>query len=118
MFRQASIMDMYYIALGSVGAIVTGFHLIIQLILYPPLKIIIYYHQGMSLPIFNILIGSMLNELNNNPNNFTDAISSLCIAFVVVGCINLLSGFLQVRIILYNITVSFLTLEYLIPDNY
>ncbi|RYG70372.1 hypothetical protein EON64_00320 [archaeon] len=51
---------------------------------------------GVSIPLFNVLFGRIIDELNKNPNGFTEAINRLCLSFLVVACANLFSGFLQV----------------------
>lgn len=52
--------------------------------------------SGVSIPIFNVLFGRILDTLNKDPNGFDDAIAFLCISFIVVAAANILSGFLQV----------------------
>eukprot|EP01033_Poteriospumella_lacustris_P014692 gene14693-10505_t len=51
---------------------------------------------GASIPIFNVLFGQILDELNGDPDAFDKGISQLCINFVIVAAANLLSGFCQV----------------------
>jgi hypothetical protein len=52
---------------------------------------------GISLPAVNILMGEMIDSLNSNPDAFSSRIGTLCVAFVVIGIINVISGFLQVK---------------------
>jgi hypothetical protein len=52
---------------------------------------------GMSLPFFYVLMGEMGDQLNvTDTQQYDRAMKTLCFAFVTIGCINLLSGFLQV----------------------
>jgi hypothetical protein len=51
---------------------------------------------GISLPIFNVLMGEMLNKLNDSPDSFEKSVAKLCIIFVILAVINVVSGFLQV----------------------
>jgi ABC-type multidrug transport system fused ATPase/permease subunit len=50
---------------------------------------------GASLPAFVILLGQMYDDLNNG-SSIEKAVNETCIIFVVVGGINLVSGFVQV----------------------
>jgi len=51
---------------------------------------------GITTPIFNFLLGDMINALNKDPNSFEDEVNRLCIEFVIVACFNVIAGFLQV----------------------
>eukprot|EP01031_Cornospumella_fuschlensis_P050362 gene50362-61615_t len=73
-FSNATSQDVLLMVLGTIGGIVTG----------------------VSIPLFNVLFGRIIDKLNTNPNGFTDAIDTLCLSFLVVACANLFSGFLQV----------------------
>lgn len=73
-FKHATEFDWLLMVLGTIGAIVTG----------------------LSIPTFNVLFGEIIDELNEDPDGFTDEINRLCILFVIIAAINLLSGFLQV----------------------
>jgi len=59
--------------LGTLGGVITGF----------------------SLPVFYILFGRLLDSIND-ASRLTDTVDELCIDLVIVACINLFSGFLQV----------------------
>ena len=53
---------------------------------------------GMSLPFFYVLMGEMLDQLNvNDSGQYNAVVRTLCFAFLTIGCINLVSGFLQVK---------------------
>jgi ATP-binding cassette subfamily B (MDR/TAP) protein 1 len=73
-FSQADWLDYILMFFGVCGGLVTGF----------------------SIPFFNILFGRMLDNLNGNPNSFSQTIDTLCISFTVVAAANLLSGWMQV----------------------
>lgn len=51
---------------------------------------------GVSIPLFNVLFGEIIDSLNDDPNGFTDEINKLCIAFLVIAMANLFTGFFQV----------------------
>lgn len=75
LFSQADGLDITYMVLGSIGSAITG----------------------VSLPIFNILFGQMLDALNKKGvDGYQDAVNQVCISFVVVACANVLSGVMQV----------------------
>ena len=75
LFSQADGLDITYMVLGSIGSAITG----------------------ISLPVFNILFGQMLDALNKKGvDGYQDAVNQVCISFVVVACANVLSGVMQV----------------------
>ena len=74
MFQNATSYDYLLMFLGTLGSVMTG----------------------VSIPIFNVLFGQILDKLNGDPQQFADAIAQLCIDFVIVACANLVSGYLQV----------------------
>ncbi len=85
MFANATGIDYLYMSVGTFGALVSG----------------------ISIPIFNVLMGRMLNNLNDSPNSFQDAVAKICIIFVILAGITLCSGFLQVCAQQYlNITTA------------
>eukprot|EP00981_Chlorochromonas_danica_P013488 scaffold6397_cov175-Ochromonas_danica.AAC.26 len=51
---------------------------------------------GASTPVTNVIFGQMINALNKNPDSFSERIDTLCIAYVIVGVVNMLAGYLQV----------------------
>jgi len=51
---------------------------------------------GVSLPVFNILFGQMINTLNTDPNSFSDEVDKTCIYMVIVAGANIVAGFAQV----------------------
>lgn len=56
----------------------------------------------MSIPMSNVLFGRILDALNKNPNDqsaFQEGINVICVAFTVLGAINLLTGTVQVCLI-------------------
>ena len=73
-FQCATPADVMLMILGTLGGIVTG---------------------G-SLPIFNVLFGELLDELNEDPATFRSAVEDLCMLLVIIAAINLVSSFLQV----------------------
>jgi len=75
LFSQAEPIDILYMVLGSVGSMVTG----------------------VSLPIFNILFGQMLDSLNKKGvGGYQDAVNQVCISFVIVAAANVVAGAMQV----------------------
>ena len=54
---------------------------------------------GISLPIFNVLFGRLLNNLNSDGNNFIRDINFLCVLFVVIAVGDLIAGFFQVSVL-------------------
>lgn len=77
MFSMAETSDVTLMVFGSIGAIVTG----------------------MSIPMSNVLFGRILDALNKNPgdqNAFSEGINVICVAFVVLGAINIVTGIVQV----------------------
>jgi hypothetical protein len=74
MFSNADGLDCFYMSVGTVGALITG----------------------ISIPIFNVLMGRMLNNLNESPDSFQAAVAKICIIFVILAGITLASGFFQV----------------------
>ena len=61
------------------------------------LTTVLFYVLGVSLPLFYVLMGEMMDQLNlNNSSQYDKAVKELCFAFLSIGCVNLLSGFLQV----------------------
>jgi ATP-binding cassette, subfamily B (MDR/TAP), member 1 len=81
LFMNATPYDYLLMSVGTLGGIVTG----------------------VSIPVFNVLFGKILDKLNGDPHSFANAISQLCIDFVVVACANLLSGYLQVGFLCFRI---------------
>jgi len=77
MFSNADWVDYVYMFFGTLGGVITG----------------------LSLPAFNFLFGRILNTLNSTGSDFTDKINTLCIYFVIIACFNIVSGFLQVTIV-------------------
>eukprot|EP01039_Chlorochromonas_danica_P006164 gene6164-6792_t len=51
---------------------------------------------GCSTPVSNVVFGKILDALNKNPDTFSDKVNILCIAYVIIGVVNLLAGYLQV----------------------
>ena len=53
----------------------------------------------MSIPFSNVLFGRILDALNKDPGNkqaFEEGINVICVAFVVVGIIDIITGFTEV----------------------
>ena len=75
LFSQAEPIDILYMVLGTFGSMVTG----------------------VSLPIFNILFGQMLDSLNKKGvGGYQDAVNQVCISFVIVAAANVVAGAMQV----------------------
>jgi ATP-binding cassette subfamily B (MDR/TAP) protein 1 len=51
---------------------------------------------GTAMPVFNVLFGKMLDNLNGSGTSFQDQINKLCIIFIYIAVASLLAGFLQV----------------------
>jgi hypothetical protein len=52
---------------------------------------------GASIPLFNVLFGKMLDNLNDgDPNSFQKGVNDLALIFVYVAIANIFSGLLQV----------------------
>lgn len=83
LFSNATAFDYLLMFTGSLGAIVTG----------------------VSIPLFNVLFGRILDALNNDPNAFDKAISKLCISFVVIAIANFFTGLLQVSLDIFLLTI-------------
>ena len=73
MFSEAELYDWMLMILGSVGGAITG----------------------ASLPAFNVLFGAMLDNLNASGSNFTQEINKVCLYFVGLAVLNMVSGFCQ-----------------------
>ena len=50
---------------------------------------------GCSMPAFCILFGNMLDALNNG-TDLQSTVTDVCVQFVILGAINIFSGFIQV----------------------
>lgn len=77
LFSNATFVDYVFMSMGTFGGIVTG---------------------G-CLPTFCILFGQMLDKLNTvtgGPDAIKQEVDSVCILFVILGCINIVSGLFQV----------------------
>lgn len=75
MFSNAEPYDWLLMALGTAGGLATG----------------------VSLPIFNVIFGQLLDKLNESGSNFTDSINRLCLIFVYIAIGGLIAGFFQVQ---------------------
>lgn len=73
-FSNADQYDFFLMFLGTIGALTVG----------------------CSTPVTNVIFGQMINALNKNPNSFSERVDTLCIAYVIVGVVNMLAGYLQV----------------------
>eukprot|EP01040_Poterioochromonas_malhamensis_P002792 gene2792-2974_t len=74
LFSNAEPYDWLLMALGTAGGLATG----------------------VSLPIFNVIFGQLLDKLNESGSNFTDSINRLCLIFVYIAIGGLIAGFFQV----------------------
>ena len=74
LFQYAELKDYLSMFVGSIGGIVTG----------------------LSLPAFNVLFGRMLDELNDDPNSFSQRIEEISRIFLYLAIANLFSGVMQV----------------------
>jgi len=73
-FSKADSYDYWLMAMGTLGSIATG----------------------VSFPVFNVLMGQITDELNKNPDTFSDQVNKLCIILVATGGATIVSGFIQV----------------------
>ena len=53
-----------------------------------------YSNLGVSLPIFNVLFGQMLDKLNSPGASFQSVVNELCLVFVYIGIANVFTGYL------------------------
>jgi hypothetical protein len=74
MFSGADAFDVALMAIGSCGSLVIG----------------------LSNPAFNVLFGEMIDTLNRGSMSFAELVAQLCIVLVIIACVNILAGFLQV----------------------
>lgn len=51
---------------------------------------------GVTTPVFNLLLGKVIDALNKSPDTFGSEVNTLCIYFTIVACFNIVAGFLQV----------------------
>lgn len=94
------------VAAGTTGAIITGITAL------PP-DDYRHYRQyrldlsGVALPFFYVLMGEMIDQLNvDNSEEYESATRTLCFSFLTIGCITLLSGFLQVCLLAWSVLAS------------
>lgn len=64
---------------------------------------------GVSLPIFNVIFGQLLDKLNESGSNFTDNINRLCVIFVYIAIGGLFAGFFQVQELFLPYRINSLT---------
>jgi ATP-binding cassette subfamily B (MDR/TAP) protein 1 len=74
MFGFADGVDLILLAIGTIGAIITG---------------------GV-MPFFSILMGQIMDGFNGDSGDFSSKISTLCLILTLGGCVNFVTGFLQV----------------------
>jgi hypothetical protein len=74
MFGVADAFDVALMAIGSCGSLVIG----------------------LSNPAFNVLFGEMIDTLSRGSMTFTELVAQLCIVLVIIACVNVFAGFLQV----------------------
>jgi ATP-binding cassette subfamily B (MDR/TAP) protein 1 len=74
LFSTADSLDVCLMLLGIVGGLGTG----------------------LSMPLFNVLFGIMLNHLNSDPNSLVKGVEDIALVFVWVAIGNFVCGFLQV----------------------
>jgi len=74
LFSTANNTDYLMMFVGTIGGLITG----------------------LSLPYFNILFGQMLDELNEDPQNFDKQIEYIAMQFIGVAAFNIVSGIWQV----------------------
>ncbi len=72
LFSLATPYDIVLMTLGVIGSIGTG----------------------VSIPIFNVLFGKMLDNLNSPGVSFESVIADLCLVFIYIGLANMLAGYL------------------------
>jgi hypothetical protein len=59
---------------------------------------------GASIPTFNVLMGQLINEINDTDSGFGSSISLLIYALLALAAINLCSGTIQVQYSLHHQT--------------
>jgi hypothetical protein len=76
LFSTSEPLDVLFMVVGTISAIVTG----------------------VSIPFFNILFGRILDQLNGNTSSaqYQEKINTIVYAFVAVAGINLFTGYFQV----------------------
>lgn len=76
-------------SLAELFSLATPFDIILMI-----LGVIGSMGTGVSIPIFNVLFGKMLDNLNSPGVSFESVISDLCLIFVYIGIANMLAGYL------------------------
>lgn len=51
---------------------------------------------GVSIPFCNLVVGELLDKLNDGTDNFVEKINFLCLIMVYIAIANQICGFLQV----------------------
>jgi ABC-type multidrug transport system fused ATPase/permease subunit len=74
LYANADCYDILYMALGTLGGIVSG----------------------ISIPFFNVLFGTMINALNTDPASFATRVKQIALSFVYVSIVNIFAGTLQI----------------------
>lgn len=74
LFSMASKLDVVYMMIGTFCA----------------------FLGGVSIPLFNYLFGQMLDNVNDDPDSFDNAVKETAIAFAIVGGISVLIGTIQI----------------------
>lgn len=73
-FSEAKGFDYLYMLIGTIAA----------------------FLEGASIPLFNFLFGTMLDDINGDPASFDKAIKDTAISFAVVGAIAVVIGTIQI----------------------
>lgn len=51
---------------------------------------------GISIPLCNLVVGQLLDKLNDGTDNFVEKVNFLCLVMVYIAIANQICGFLQV----------------------
>lgn len=73
-FQFTTSVDVVYMTVGGIGAIITG----------------------LSIPTFNILFGEILDELNDDGSNLQEGVNKVAMIFAIFAAGNLFTGMAQV----------------------
>jgi ATP-binding cassette subfamily B (MDR/TAP) protein 1 len=74
LFSTADYLDWFYMIIGSLCAIISGF----------------------SYPSFNIFFGKMMNTINGSQGSFQEEVDRISVDFLILSIINFVSAYVQV----------------------
>ena len=88
MFKFTTKQDVVYMCIGSVGAAITG----------------------ATFPLFNVVFGKILDELNDDGSNFQEGVNKVAIIFAIFAGVDFFSGFVQVSAFPYAVCLCYVDL--------